>query len=378
MSKWKRRALGEVADLSLGKMLDDKKNRGEPLPYLANINVRWGELDLANLRAMRFEPGELTRFGLRYGDIVMCEGGEPGRCAIWKDSVPGMMFQKAIHRIRPFDCIDYRFLFYRFLYVGRNGGFAPLFTGATIKHLPLQSLAKLEVCFPSRAEQERISDLLCSYDDLIKNNGRRMALLEESARLLYREWFVRLRFPGYEHTRVVDGVPAGWMRLPLEDALVLQRGFDLPTQERQDGDIPIYGSTGVVGYHNQAKVSAPGIVTGRSGTLGKVHYVAEDHWPLNTALWVKEFKRVTPLFALHLLREMDLKQYNGGASVPTLDRKSAHRVKVLIPSKPMLRAFDDFCVDVFAQIKNLDAQNQKLHAARDLLLPKLMSGELIA
>jgi len=375
---WKKQKLGEIADLSLGKMLDEKKNRGDPLPYLANINVRWGSLDLENLREMRFETQEMARFGLRYGDIVMCEGGEPGRCAIWKEALPGMMFQKAIHRIRSFEFVDYRFLFYWLFHAGQNGRFSSLFTGATIKHLPLEKLAQLEVAFPSRPTQERIAEVLCPFDDLIENNRRRMALLEESGRLLYREWFVRLRFPGHEHTRIVDGVPAGWERVPLGEALVLQRGFDLPVQERQDGDVPIYGSTGIVGRHDKARVPAPGIVTGRSGTLGNVHYVDEDYWPLNTSLWVKEFKRVTPLFALYLLRDMDLKQYNGGASVPTLDRKSAHRVKVLIPSKSLLRSFDEFCLDVFAQIKNLDTQNEKLRASRDLLLPQLMSGELIA
>ena len=78
--------------------------------------------------------------------------------------------------------------------------------------------------------QATIADTLSAYDDLIENNRRRMALLEESARLLYREWFVRLRFPGHEHTRIIDGVPEGWERTTFEDALVLQRGFDLPTQ----------------------------------------------------------------------------------------------------------------------------------------------------
>ena len=104
--------------------------------------------------------------------------------------------------------------------------------------------------------------------------------------------------------------------------------------------------------------------------------MAADYWPLNTSLWVKEFKRVTPLFALFLLREMDLKQFNGGASVPTLDRKSVHRVEILIPSVPVLRSFDEFAADVFEQIKNLTAQSLKLRTARDLLLPRLMSGEL--
>lgn len=248
--------------------------------------------------------------------------------------------------------------------------------GATQDNLSQAKLLSLEFNVPRINEQIRIADILSSYDDLIENNRRRMALLEDSARLLYNEWFVRLRFPGYEHTRIVDGVPEGWERTPLENALVLQRGFDLPKQDRQDGTVPIYGSTGILGYHDKVKASAPGVVTGRSGTLGEVQYVADDYWPLNTSLWVKEFKRVTPLFALFLLREMDLKQYNGGASVPTLDRKSVHRIEILIPSKLLLHSFDEFAVDVFAQIKNLNTQIQKLQAARDLLLPRLMSGEI--
>jgi type I restriction enzyme S subunit len=249
---------------------------------------------------------------------------------------------------------------------------------AAIPGVDRNVLHQIAVRAPDFDTQQRIVAILAAYDDLIENNRRRMALLEDSARALYSEWFVRLRFPGYEHTSIVDGVPQGWERLPLEEALVLQRGFDLPTQDRQDGNVPIYGSTGILGYHDKAKAVAPGVITGRSGTLGEVQYVDEDYWPLNTSLWVKEFKRVTPLFSLFLLREMNLKQYNGGASVPTLDRKSVHRVEILIPTLLMLRLFDEFVADIFDQIKNLNAQNQKLRAARDLLLPRLMSGELAA
>src|SRR5262245_59146369 len=108
---WDKKPLAELADFCLGKMLDAKKNRGDLRPYLANVNVRWGGFDFDGLREMRFEQHELDRFGLKYGDIVMCEGGEPGRCAIWKEQVPGMMIQKAIHRIRAHKCLDHRFLY---------------------------------------------------------------------------------------------------------------------------------------------------------------------------------------------------------------------------------------------------------------------------
>lgn len=171
-------------------------------------------------------------------------------------------------------------------------------------------------------------------------------------------------------------LPPGWERVPLCEALILQRGFDLPTQDRNEGDVPIYGSTGVCGYHDTTKASAPGVITGRSGTLGEVHYAAQDFWPLNTALWVKEFLRVTPLFALHLLRELDLKQFNGGASVPTLDRKSVHKIEVLLPPSSLIESFTNQCSPLFEQIENLKRQNERIRTARDLLLPRLMSGEI--
>jgi len=145
---WVRKPLSEIAEFRLGKMLDQKKNRGDLKPYLANVNVRWGGFDFDDLREMRFEPHEIDKYGLRYGDIVMCEGGEPGRCAIWREQVPGMMIQKALHRIRPKKDIDHRFLYHSLLYKGQSGRLAMLFTGATIKHLPREKLAKVAVEIP--------------------------------------------------------------------------------------------------------------------------------------------------------------------------------------------------------------------------------------
>jgi type I restriction enzyme S subunit len=168
---WQAKKLEAVADFCLGKMLDQQKNRGEHLPYLANVNVRWGEFDLSDLREMRFEHHELERYGLKYGDIVMCEGGEPGRCAIWKDQKSSMMIQKALHRIRPNDCLKSEFLYYYFLYKGRTGHLSPLFTGATIKHLPREKLALVEVPVPPYSTQSYIASILSAYDDLIENTG---------------------------------------------------------------------------------------------------------------------------------------------------------------------------------------------------------------
>ena len=106
--------------------------------------------------------------------------------------------------------------------------------------------------------QEVIAKTLSQYDSLIDNNRRRIKLLETSASLLYKEWFVHLRFPGHDHSKFTDGVPYGWTKERLGNLLTLQRGFDLPLGSRKEGDVPIYASTGINGFHNESKVSGPG------------------------------------------------------------------------------------------------------------------------
>lgn len=334
---WERRPLGAVADLCLGKMLDEKKNRGEPLPYLANVNVRWGEFDLDNLRQMRFEPHEMERYGLKYGDIVMCEGGEPGRCAIWKEPIEGMMIQKALHRIRPHDCLDYRFLFYTFLHMGRTGKFAQLFTGATIKHLPGQNLAKVEVDFPVLQVQKSIASILFAYDNLIENNRRRIALLEESARLLYREWFVYLRFPGHEHVKAVDGIPEGWERKVLGSKIVLKYGKALKAENRIEGNIPVYGSSGVIGTHEKALVKGPGIIVGRKGNVGSVFWSDGDFYPIDTVYYIASESSSFHLY--HALQNMQF--ISNDAAVPGLNRDFAYSRPYLVPTHRIAALFEE-------------------------------------
>lgn len=395
--KWKYKPLGEVADSCLGKMLDARKNKGEPKHYLANINVRWGSFDLENLREMRFEEREKERYGLRSGDIVMCEGGEPGRCAIWKDDAPDIMIQKALHRIRPHPMLDSRFLFYYFLLTGRNGGFDGLFTGSTIKHLTGKNLAKLMVPVPPLPTQTRIADILSAYDDLIENNKRRMQLLEEAARQLYREWFVRLRFPGHEHTRIVNGLPEGWERKPLGKLCsFLKRGItprydedaqgivinqkcirngrvDLSLARRQAKEVP------------KPKVVLPGDVLVNStgeGTLGRVAqlWTIPENCTVDTHVTIV---RAIDEFPLHYfgqsVREWEpqLGTMGRGATNQTeLSPATIAELPILVPSETILHLFEESVADSTLQVENLTLQNQKLRAARDLLLPKLMNGEI--
>ena len=374
--KWEKVKLGNVTDSCLGKMLDQNKNKGDYQPYLANVNVRWGEFDLEDLPLMKFEESEQERYELKYGDLVICEGGEPGRCAIWKEQIPNMKIQKALHRVRVHDCLDYRYLFYWFLLAGKTGELDQYFTGATIKHMPGQKLKEVVIDKPPLEIQHRIADILSAYDDLIENNQKQIKLLEEAAQRLYKEWFVDLRFPGHENTKIVDDVPEGWSRTNINEILTFHRGYDLTKNEMKAGRYPVVGSTTVIGYHNEFKIKGPGIVTGRSGSLGKYQFIWDNFWPHNTSLYISDYKDHNIFFVYSLLQTVDFASLNNGGAIPTLNRNVLSNIEVIEPEKKLQDVFAKIAEPQYQKIRNLEKQNDRLKTARDLLLPKLMSGEV--
>jgi type I restriction enzyme S subunit len=136
------------------------------------------------------------------------------------------------------------------------------------------NVLKLKIPLPPLADQSAITDTLLAYDDLIENNDRRIALLEESVHLLYREWFVSLRFPGCDGGggATSNGIPDGWQEIQLKDLATLNYGEALKKADRVPGPYPVFGSSGIVGYHNKYLVEAPGIVIGRKGNVGSIYW----------------------------------------------------------------------------------------------------------
>jgi len=165
---WSR--FGSVGDQRLGKMLDKAKNTGSPKPYLRNTNVQWDRFALNDLKEMRLEPDEMEKYSVRGGDLLICEGGEPGRCAIWPEGSQEIVFQKALHRVRPCEGILSRYLLFNLWLDAQNGELSEYFTGTGIKHLTGASLAKYPVPLPPLAEQHRIvakvDELLSLCDEL--------------------------------------------------------------------------------------------------------------------------------------------------------------------------------------------------------------------
>lgn len=405
---WKSRPLEEVADFCLGKMLDENKNRGDLMPYLANINVRWGNFDLDNLRQMRFEEREIDRFGLKKGDIVMCEGGEPGRCAVWQDETPGMMFQKALHRIRPHEFIDSRFLFYLFLKMGRNGEFSGLFTGSTIKHLPKDKLAKVIVRFPAIENQKKIAAILSSYDALIENNRQRVRLLDQSAAFLYQEWFVRFRFPGHEHTPIRDGIPLGWSERPLEEVCIEEDGIQtgpfgsqLHQSDYCEVGVPVVMPKELISFRialegiaqipeslaqrlSRHRMVEGDTVYGRRGDIGRRAFIGQKQvgWLCGTGcLRIRPNpNEVNPRFLFDTLGAPNtsgiIANRAKGATMPNLNSTILKSVPVLVPPRSIQDLYAGQVQPMGKLIETLSEQNSRIGAARDLLLPRLMSGEV--
>jgi type I restriction enzyme S subunit len=271
--------------------------------------------------------------------------------------------------------------------------------GATQDNLSQEKLLSLDFDVPSVAEQTRIADILSTYDDLIENNRRRMALLEESARLLYREWFVRLRYPGYEHTPIMDGVPQGWDRKIVAEFFDTSSGgtpsrtnpefYDgdinwVKTQELNDGfifetmekitDTAVKKSSAKLFPANTVLVSIYGGANiGRTGIL-----VAPSTTNQACCALLPLDERAHYIFTALYFREQREKliSLSQGAAQTNISQQVVRALPITLPSSALMTAFVETLLPVFEQTKLLQLQNQKLRTARDLLLPRLMSGEL--
>ena len=217
---------------------------------------------------------------------------------------------------------------------------------------------------PSITRQREIVSEYETLTNRIRLNNKMIQHLEATAQALYRKTFV--------DNIDKENLPEGWRIGTIGELFELQRGFDLPSQARAGGKYPIYASTGIAEYHNEYKVEPPCIVTGRSGTIGEVFYSNEKSWPLNTTLWVKDFKGTPSFFVYYKLKELDLgKTVSGFAAVPTLNRNDVHMMETAIPPKDILLGFDSQMQVMHSNLCCIEQENEKLTELQSFLLAKM-------
>nr|MDP2190006.1 restriction endonuclease subunit S [Rhodoferax sp.] len=399
MTTWDSVALGDLCSLITdGKHGDCTDEQDSGYYFVSAKDVRDGHIYYKNARQIREADFAEThrRTDLRAGDVLITNSGTIGRLAVASndDVTSKTTFQKSVAILKPhIDRVTSRFLYYS---LAAN---AEVLTnaagGAAQKNLLLGDLRRIAIPVPKLIIQYQIANFLSTYDDLIENNRRRMALLEDSARFLYREWFVRLRFPGYEHTPIVDGVPQGWERKTLgEVARINQTSLggtfdgeieyidiasvspnsinettrhqfrDAPGRARRvvrHGDIiwscvrPNRRSHAVIWQPSENLIASTGFVV-----ISPVSLPASFFYQTVT----------TDLFVGYL------ETHAKGAAYPAVVAGDFERTDLLVPPSALLTAFNEFAEPLLSQAHNLRMQNQKLRTARDLLLPRLMSGEL--
>lgn len=302
-------------------------------------------------------------------------------------------------QIRPHENLDFRYLYYDFLHKGRTGEFASMFTGATIKHLPGQNLAKIEIAIPPLDIQRRIADILSAYDDLIENNRRRIDLLEQSARMLYKEWFVTLRFPGHEHVKVKDGVPQGWEKKLIGDVCQTIGGGTPSTQSEfwDDGNIIWVTPTDVTrndclalldsekkitedGLRNSsAKLLPPDtiLMTSRA-SIGFFAMMDKEASTNQGFISIIPNDPVLKMYMLHnlIFRVEEIRSNAGGTTFKEITKTRFRAMSITIPPKHLLEQFEENVYAILQQTRILKKQIKGLQQARDLLLPRLMNGEI--
>lgn len=268
----------------------------------------------------------------------------------------------------------------RFLYqILKSEYYRPYFkqycTGSAQPQLPIKNFSQIYLNVPDIKTQHRIADILSVYDNLIENNQKQIKLLEEAAQRLYKEWFVDLRFPGHENTKIVDGVPEGWRRGLLKELISVNYGKD-HKKAPDDGNIPVYGSGGLMRKCNKSLFSGEAVLIPRKGSLNNIMYVDETFWTVDTMFYATMKQPHTAVFVYFFVKAFDMYSMNIGAAVPSMTTKILDAMDVVIPDKETLEKFDKLTKTYFNKIKTLQGQNERLKIARDLLLAKLMSGEV--
>lgn len=245
--------------------------------------------------------------------------------------------------------------------------------------LSVTKLLRLKLEMPSRKYQDVIASILSTYDTLIENNTKRIRLLEKMAENLYKEWFVRFRFPGHENVEMENGLPKGWKRGSLSDVCEFKRGKNITSSEMQEGNVPVI-SAGLEpsGYHSCSNVRGVNVTMSSSGANAgyiAIHY--SDIWAADCS-YIEESTTGNIYYVYELLNNIRtvINNFQRGAAQPHVYPKDVNRIKLILPSENLMQKANARLEMMHKEIHNLQHQNSLLARQRDLLLPRLMSGKL--
>ena len=387
MSEWKKVKLGDYCEITSSKRCLASVRSKNGIPFFCSkeiICLDKGE----DFEPTDFIPEELyndikAKYGVpTSGDLLLTTRGTNGIPYIYKPSDKFYFADGNLSWFKNFGKeLSPQYLYYWFKSPLGIHEVDAISKGTAQKAVPIDGLRRIVLLTPSLHTQNRIVVILSRYDSLIENYQKQIKLLEEAAQRLYKEWFIDLRFPGHENTKIVDGLPEGWEVKSIIDVYNFKYGKILPTKDFvKDGAIPVYGASKQIGRYSKANCFEPKVLIGSRGNAGFVHRTIEDEtYVTNNSFIVepqKEFKHLRLPFIYESLKAIDFVAICTGAAQPQLTLNSIASLKYIIPSDRIITNYCDVSVLFFKKIAMSYKQIRLLTEARDRLLPKLMSGEI--
>lgn len=386
MSGWRKATIAECASNEpystqigpFGEKIRADIYTPEGAPVLRGTNVnpdgRFHDDDFVFIDPELAEK-EFSKFVCEADDVILCHKGTLGKIGViprngrFKKYIMGNSMMKVrCDRDKLHPLYLYYWLCSR---EGQNYLFSRVSqVGVPQIQRPLSTLREASLPLPPIHEQNAIASVLGALDDKIELNQRMNETLEAMAQGLFKSWFV-------DATQA--GLPKGWRVGTLGELIELAYGKALKEENRRLGEIPVFGSNGQVGWHNEKLVAGPGIVVGRKGNPGIVTWSPTDFFPIDTTFYVVPKGECRSLYFLfYALRAHDLASLGADSAVPGLNRNMAYLSQQIVPPPEALNRFDGVVKPLFENIHANDSESRTLVALRDALLPRLLSGELRA
>ena len=336
---------------------------------------------------------KLKRSQIEADDILFSMAGiYLGKLAIVKDEDVPANTNQAVALIRFNKGVNIDYLYYFMVQKSFNAYVNCMSAQAAQPNINLKQIGNLQIALPTDEQQKRIADILSNYDNLIENNNKRIKLLEQMAENLYKEWFVRFRFPGYEDVEVEEKKPRGWQvgtekkkhlvpsifkYAELGNIGSFVRGKNITAAKMIEENIPVI-SAGLQpsGYHNEANVFGENLTISASGAnAGYLQYNLNDIWAADCSYYQDN---ATIWFVYNTLKYLQpvISNLQCGAAQPHVYPKNINSLCILIPTEELIHKYNDFVKPYYDEIKVLNQHNQLLTQQRDMLLPRLMSGKL--
>lgn len=378
---------------------DSPKLQPAGIPFIKGKHISSGYIDFDNCDYITEKDHEkcIKRVKPQVGDVLFSNIGSVGDTALVNDNLDFSIKNVALFRPNP-DKVDSKYFYYLIKSPQFRESILNLKSGAAQPFITLEIFRQHKFFYNSnRNTQEKTAAVLSGYDDLIENNLKRIALLEKSARLLYEEWFVRLRFPGFEHANIVDGVPEGWEKKKAYDVMDIMSGGTPKTSVSHyyDGDIPFYtpkdSKKNAYVFNTLKTLTEEGLkncnsklypkdtlfITAR-GTVGNLN-LAQCPMAMNQSCYALKGKPPVSQKYLYCVMQAAIEyiqKHAVGAVFDAIVVDTFKQIPFILPEAGIIKAFEESVMPLFAQTENLLLQNQKLKQARDILLPRLIHGEI--